>query len=109
MGESGLSGPEVDGGHSPLGEERYVGPSQFRPNIKALRKGNITMFGFWWLLTILFGVEFLVGTGMEWYGLIADEGLTIASAPGEEAWLSGGRLLSGASDVKWTRETTGHW
>lgn len=45
--------------------------------VKALRKGNIKMFGFWWLLTILFGVEFLVGTGMEWYGLIADDGLTI--------------------------------
>ncbi|MCH2133268.1 MAG: heme-copper oxidase subunit III [Phycisphaerales bacterium] len=45
--------------------------------VKALRKGNIKMFGFWWLLTILFGVEFLVGTGMEWYGLIAEDGLTI--------------------------------
>ena len=34
-------------------------------------------FAFWWFLTILFGAEFLVGTGMEWYGMIAEQGLTI--------------------------------
>ena len=45
--------------------------------VKALRKGKMAQFGFWWLLTILFGLEFLVGTGMEWYGLIVDDGLTI--------------------------------
>ncbi|MCH2148880.1 MAG: heme-copper oxidase subunit III [Phycisphaerales bacterium] len=45
--------------------------------VRCLRKGNLRQFGFWWLLTILFGAEFLVGTGMEWYGMIADQGLTI--------------------------------
>ncbi|MAT81871.1 MAG: heme-copper oxidase subunit III [Phycisphaerae bacterium] len=45
--------------------------------VKALRKGRIKTFAFWWFLTILFGAEFLVGTGMEWYGLIVDDGLTI--------------------------------
>ena len=29
--------------------------------VKALRKGKIKTFAFWWLLTILFGIEFLVG------------------------------------------------
>ena len=45
--------------------------------IRALRKGNIFRFACWWLLTILFGLEFLVGTGLEWYGLITEHGLTI--------------------------------
>tara|TARA_B100001059_G_scaffold1560_1_gene1300 strand:- start:4982 stop:5620 length:639 start_codon:yes stop_codon:yes gene_type:complete len=45
--------------------------------VKALRKGKIKTFAFWWLLTILFGIEFLVGTGMEWYGMMVDDGLTI--------------------------------
>ena len=45
--------------------------------VNCLRRGNLKQFGFWWLLTILFGVEFLVGTGFEWYGLIAEQGVTI--------------------------------
>tara|TARA_B100001059_G_scaffold236694_1_gene289131 strand:+ start:3151 stop:3780 length:630 start_codon:yes stop_codon:yes gene_type:complete len=45
--------------------------------VRCLARGNIMGFALWWLLTILFGAEFLVGTGMEWYGLIAVEGLTI--------------------------------
>ena len=45
--------------------------------VNCLRRGKIRQFAFWWLLTILFGLEFLVGTGFEWYGLIAEEGVTI--------------------------------
>ena len=45
--------------------------------VRALAKGNIRKFAMWWLLTIAFGAEFLVGTGFEWYGMIADQGLTI--------------------------------
>ncbi|MEE3001464.1 MAG: heme-copper oxidase subunit III [Planctomycetota bacterium] len=45
--------------------------------VRSLRKGAMGAFAFWWLLTILFGAEFLVGTGLEWYGMIAEQGLTI--------------------------------
>ena len=40
--------------------------------IRALRKGA---FMFWWALTVLCGAEFLVGTGVEWYGMIVDDGV----------------------------------
>ncbi|MBT5582880.1 MAG: heme-copper oxidase subunit III [Phycisphaerae bacterium] len=43
--------------------------------IKAMRKGNMGAFIFWWALTVLCGAEFLVGTGMEWYGLIVNDGV----------------------------------
>jgi cytochrome c oxidase subunit III len=43
--------------------------------IKAMRKGNMRAFIFWWALTVLCGAEFLVGTGMEWYGLIVNDGI----------------------------------
>lgn len=45
--------------------------------IRALRAGTIGMFCAWWLVTILLGLEFLVGTGVEWYGLIVEHGLWI--------------------------------
>jgi len=45
----------------------------------ALRAGNVRLFGAWWLLTILLGLEFLIGTGVEWWGLIYDHGLTIGT------------------------------
>jgi cytochrome c oxidase subunit 3/cytochrome o ubiquinol oxidase subunit 3 len=45
--------------------------------IASLRRGAIAAFGALWLLTILLGVEFLVGTGLEWSRLIYEEGLTI--------------------------------
>ncbi|HZR83027.1 MAG TPA: heme-copper oxidase subunit III [Candidatus Binatia bacterium] len=47
--------------------------------VRALRAGNQSAFRLWWLSTILLGVEFLVGTGLEWRGLIEDHGLTIAT------------------------------
>ncbi|HEY8516033.1 MAG TPA: cytochrome c oxidase subunit 3 [Candidatus Binatia bacterium] len=45
--------------------------------IRALRAGSVATFTLWWLVTILLGLEFLVGTGIEWYGLIYEHGLTI--------------------------------
>jgi cytochrome c oxidase subunit 3/cytochrome o ubiquinol oxidase subunit 3 len=47
--------------------------------VRALRAGNVRGFGLWWLATILLGLEFLVGTGVEWYGLIYAHGLTIGT------------------------------
>ncbi len=44
---------------------------------KQLHAGNTRAFAFWWLLTILLGATFLVGTALEWHHLIYDEGLTI--------------------------------
>jgi cytochrome c oxidase subunit 3/cytochrome o ubiquinol oxidase subunit 3 len=35
------------------------------------------VFALWWLLTIVLGTVFLVGTAQEWRHLIYDEGLTI--------------------------------
>lgn len=45
--------------------------------VRALRQGHVAAFNGFWLITILFGVIFLIGTGFEWYGLIYDDGLTI--------------------------------
>ncbi len=47
--------------------------------IRALRNGQLGAFKLWWLVTILLGLEFLIGTGREWYGLIYGNGLTIAT------------------------------
>ena len=46
---------------------------------KALHVGNVKRFGAFWLLTILLGVIFLLGTAREWHGLIYDKGLTIST------------------------------
>jgi cytochrome c oxidase subunit 3 len=43
--------------------------------VKALEKGKMKRFMLFWSLTLLFGSVFLLGTGMEWYGLIAEDGL----------------------------------
>ena len=45
--------------------------------IRALRQGHRAAFNGLWLVTIVFGLIFLIGTGFEWYGLIYDQGLTI--------------------------------
>lgn len=45
--------------------------------IRALRQGHLAAFNGFWLVTIIFGLIFLIGTGFEWYGLIYDDGLTI--------------------------------
>ena len=46
---------------------------------KAIHRGNIKRFGAFWLLTIVLGVTFLIGTGREWYRLIYHDGLTIST------------------------------
>lgn len=45
--------------------------------IGALRRGSKAAFNGFWLLTILLGVVFLIGTGFEWYRLIYDDALTL--------------------------------
>lgn len=47
---------------------------------RAIARGKIRLFGIWWLLTIVLGAIFLVGTAHEWYGLIYKDGLTISSS-----------------------------
>lgn len=43
----------------------------------ALRGGLIRRFAILWFITLALGVEFLVGTGLEWHRLIYHDGLTI--------------------------------
>src|SRR5262249_19115815 len=45
--------------------------------IAALRRGTVAAFAALWLVTILLGLEFLIGTGLEWRGLIYEKGLTL--------------------------------
>ena len=47
--------------------------------VRALSRGSLKGFQVWMLLTILLGLEFLVGTGLEWKTLIEVQGLTIDS------------------------------
>lgn len=47
--------------------------------VKALRRGNVRIFGDWLFVTITLGAAFLYGTGAEWYRLIYHEGLTIST------------------------------
>jgi cytochrome c oxidase subunit III len=45
--------------------------------VRGLRAGKTGTFALWWLITLLLALEFLAGTGMEWYTLIYHDGLTI--------------------------------
>src|SRR5260370_36930681 len=45
--------------------------------IRALRAGSIQSFAIWWLVTFALGLEFMIGTALEWHRLIYHEGLTI--------------------------------
>jgi cytochrome c oxidase subunit 3 len=45
--------------------------------LRALQAGSALGFRLWWLVTVLLGLEFLIGTGWEWYDLIYHHGLTI--------------------------------
>ena len=47
--------------------------------VRALSRDSLKGFQVWMLLTILLGLEFLVGTGLEWKKLIEVQGLTIDS------------------------------
>ena len=46
----------------------------------AITRGKTRLFGIWWLLTIVLGAIFILGTAREWYGLIYHEGVTISSS-----------------------------
>ena len=46
---------------------------------RALVAGHIRRFGWFWLITILLGAGFLLGTALEWRHLIFDKGLTITT------------------------------
>jgi len=45
--------------------------------LRSLRNNDAKGFSFWWLVTILLGAYFLIGTAHEWQHLIRDRGLTI--------------------------------
>ena len=45
--------------------------------VRALTAGFVSQFAGWWLATIALGGYFLLGTGIEWYHLIYEKGLTI--------------------------------
>lgn len=47
--------------------------------VKALRRGNVRVFGDWLFVTIALGAAFLYGTAEEWHRLIYHEGLTIST------------------------------
>jgi cytochrome c oxidase subunit III len=47
--------------------------------VKALRQGNVRVFGDWLFVTIALGATFLYGTAEEWHRLIYQEGLTIST------------------------------
>jgi cytochrome c oxidase subunit III len=47
--------------------------------VKALRRGNVRVFGDWWLVTIALGAAFIYGAAMEWNRLIYHDGLTIST------------------------------
>jgi cytochrome c oxidase subunit III len=44
---------------------------------REIKRGRIRIFGAWWALTMLLGLEFLAGTAIEWHKLIFDDHLTI--------------------------------
>lgn len=46
---------------------------------RSLERNKIQRFGFWWALTWILGVVFLIGTGIEWHKLIYRDGLTIST------------------------------
>lgn len=47
--------------------------------VTALEKGKIGRFKLFWLVTLSLGAIFLIETGVEWYHLIYQEGLTIST------------------------------
>jgi cytochrome c oxidase subunit 3/cytochrome o ubiquinol oxidase subunit 3 len=47
--------------------------------VNALARGALRRFMLWWLVTIVLGGIFLVGTAREWHRLIYEHGLTIST------------------------------
>jgi len=45
--------------------------------VRALRNGDTKRFSMWWLVTIVLGAYFLIGTGREWHRFIYGKGFTI--------------------------------
>jgi len=45
----------------------------------AIEAGRLVAFRLWWALTVLLGITFLYGTGVEWHKLIVEDHLTIAT------------------------------
>ncbi len=45
----------------------------------AIQHGLIRRFAAWWLLTMALGIEFLIGTAIEWRKLIVEDHLTIST------------------------------
>lgn len=43
----------------------------------AIQHGRMRQFAAWWALTLLLGIEFLIGTALEWHTLIYKDGLSI--------------------------------
>lgn len=46
---------------------------------RAITHCKVKLFGYWWLLTIVLGAIFILGTAREWHRLIYREGLTITT------------------------------
>jgi cytochrome c oxidase subunit III len=44
---------------------------------RAIERKLLRTFGFWWAATIVLGLVFITGTGIEWHRLIYQDGLTI--------------------------------
>jgi cytochrome c oxidase subunit III len=44
---------------------------------RAIERNLIRTFGLWWAATIVLGLVFITGTGIEWHKLIYQDGLTI--------------------------------
>jgi cytochrome c oxidase subunit 3 len=47
--------------------------------IRSLRAGTIRTFAIWWFITFALGLEFMIGTALEWHHLIYSDGLTIGT------------------------------
>jgi len=47
--------------------------------VRKMAAGNLAAFARWWLLTIVLGGTFLLGTAREWVNLIYRDGLTIST------------------------------
>jgi cytochrome c oxidase subunit 3/cytochrome o ubiquinol oxidase subunit 3 len=43
----------------------------------AIKHGSLRAFASWWAFTILLGIEFIIGTALEWRKLIFEDGLSI--------------------------------
>jgi cytochrome c oxidase subunit 3 len=43
----------------------------------AIKHGRLRAFASWWAFTILLGIEFIIGTAIEWRKLIFEDGLSI--------------------------------